>query len=400
MKRNKDLAIHGGTPIRSAPMPPRFAMGKEERAEIDEVFRFYDAQNMDPGYQGHFEEQYCEAFSDFMGGGFADAVSTGSASIFIALAALDLPKNSEVITSCITDPGTLSAIIMNGLAPKLADTKPDSYNIGAEQFMDRINDKTSAVVVVHASGQAAEIKEIVEEANTRNIRVIEDCSQAHGAEVSGQKVGNFGDIAAFSTMYRKAHVTGSSGGVVFSRDKALYHQALAHADRGKPRWLENFSDQDPTNYLFPALNFHSNEIACAIGCVSLRRLPGTIQARLEFVRGLDAMIGNSELCTPIGWNEGDSPFFYPIVVDTEQLPGSKTDFARAVAAEGIGLNPHYQFVVSDWPWVQPYLADDFDCPNAHSIRDRSFNLFVNEKYTASEVRDTIDAIVKVEQAIL
>ncbi len=400
MKRNSDLAIYGGTPIRSAPMPPRFAIGKEERAEIDEVFRHYDALNIDPGYQGHFEDRYCAAFSEYLGGGYADAVSTGTASLYISLAVLDLPKGSEVLTSCITDPGTLSAIILNGLTPKLVDTQLRSYNVGAEQFADRISDKTRAVIVVHASGQAADIEEIVKEAHARDIRVIEDCSQAHGATFNDKRVGSFGDVAAFSTMYRKAHITGSSGGVVFSRDKDLYHLALAHADRGKPRWSEDFSDQDPSNYLFPALNFHSNEIACAIGYVSLRRLPETIRARLAFVKGLDAMIGKSELCQPIGWREGDSPFFYPIVVDTDRLEGDKIEFARAIAAEGIGLNPHYQYVVSQWPWVQQYLADDFDCPNALSIRDRSFNLFVNEKYSRSEVHDTVDAILKVEQAIL
>ena len=158
MKRNSDLALYGGTPIRPEPMPPRFAIGKEERAEIDEVFRHYDALNIDPGYQGHFEERYCNAFAEYLGGGYADAVSTGTASLYIALAVLDLPKGSEVLTSCITDPGTLSAIILNGLTPKLADTQPDSYNIGVEQFIDRISDKTRAVIVVHASGQAADIK--------------------------------------------------------------------------------------------------------------------------------------------------------------------------------------------------------------------------------------------------
>lgn len=401
LRRDESLAINGGTPVRDAPMPARLAFGPAEMAQIDSVFEFYNTENLDPGYQGPFEAKYCDSFVRYLGGtGHADAVSSGTAALFVSLAALSLPKGCEVITSSITDPGTLSAIILNGLTPKLADTAPNSYNMGVEQFVDRITDKTRAVVVVHASGQSAEIDAIVTEANQRNIRVLEDCSQAHGASLNGRKLGTFGDIAAFSTMYRKAHITGSCGGVIFSRDEALHRMAMAHADRGKPRWDADFDDRDPTNYLFPALNFHADEISCAVGIASLGRLDETRRARLAYIEGLDVLNDVSEACRPYGWSHEDSPFYYPIIVDAGKLSCEKTAFARAVLAEGIGLNPHYKYVVCEWPWVRPYLADDFDCPNARSVRDRSFNLYVNEKYGESEVRDTIDAIIKVERSLL
>lgn len=400
MKNSAALAVNGGTPVRSTPMPPRLAFGPDEMDAIEKVFQYYNDAQLDPGYQGEFEERYCAAFAALLGGGHADAVSSGTAALFVALAALDLPEDSEVISSCITDPGTLSAIIMNRLTPKLADTAPQSYSMGVEQFVARTSGKTRAVIVVHAAGQAAEIDEIVKEAHRRDIRVLEDCSQAHGTTHRGQTVGTFGDIAAFSTMYRKAHMTGSCGGVVFTQDADLHHMALAHADRGKPRWSNGFDDRDPTNYLFPALNFHSNEIACAIGIASLGRLRQTIAARLAFVAGLDELNSVSEVCRPYGWREGDSPFFYPILVDAKRLSVDKISFARAILAEGIGLNPHYNYVVSDWPWVRAHLADEFDCPNARWVRDHSFTLYVNEKYAAAEIRDTLDAIVKVERAFV
>jgi len=81
---------------------------------------------------------------------------------------------------------------------------------------------------------------------------------------------NFPDTTvAFSSMYSKAHMTGPSGGVVYCRDLELFRKALAHSDRGKPRWREDFSDRDPSTYLFPALNHHTDEISCAIGVASL-----------------------------------------------------------------------------------------------------------------------------------
>ena len=394
--RDPGLAVMGGEPVRRAPMPTRFAIGDDEIRRVNEVFAYYRDRDADPGYQGHFEKLYCEAFVRYMGGGHADSVATGTAALFVAVAALELPANSEIIVSAITDPGSISAIILNGFTPRLADTARGSYNMGPEQFVDRITPETRAVMVVHAAGQAAHIDEIAVEARRRDIRVIEDCSQAHGARLNAKLVGTFGDIAAVSTMYRKAHATGASGGLVYSTDRDLYRNAMAHADRGKPRWRDDFDDRDPTNYLFPALNLHTDEISCAIGLASLARLPETIRMRLDYVKGLDHLQEISGLCRPYGWTGGDSPFFYPILVDTAQLPCAKKDFAEAILAEGIGLNPHYNYVVAEWPWVIPYLSDDFPCPNAQDIRDRSFNLYVNEKYGEAEIEDTLTAILKVE----
>jgi dTDP-4-amino-4,6-dideoxygalactose transaminase len=394
------LARYGGRPVRATPMPPRLALGEAEEAMVGDVLRYYRERGLDPGYQGHFEQLYCQAFAETMGGGYADAVATGSAAVYLAIAALELPPGSEIIVSPITDPGSLNAVIQAGHRPRLADSKPDSFNIGVEQFTARISPKTRAVLVVHAAGQAAEIDAIAAEAQARDIRVIEDCSQAHLARLDGRPVGTFGDIAAFSTMYRKASITGASGGVVYTRDLDLHRRALAYADRGKTPWIEGFDDKDPEQFLFPALNYHTDEISCAIGLASWRRLPVTIATRMAFVKGLDLLAETSALCRPYGWTEGDSPFYYPIVVDPRRLPVSKTEFALAVAAEGIGLNPHYKYLAADWRYLRPYLVDDFEPAAARSIRDRCFTLFLNEKYGAQEIEDTIAAIRKVEDAFL
>ncbi len=392
------LAIHGGQPVRNEPLPPRFALGDAEVKMIEQVITFYRDQLLDPGYQGSFEKLYTDAVVAMMGGGHADAVATGTSALFVALAAMELPEGSEVLVSPITDPGAISAIILNRLRPRLMDSQPGSYNVGAAQFVQRISPETRAVVVVHSVGQACEIEQIVAAARKREIKVVEDCSQSHAASVAGRPVGTFGDIAAFSTMYRKAHITGASGGIVYSRDLELFRRALAYADRGKPRWRPDFDDRNPSTFLFPALNHHSDEISCAIGLASLRRLNDTIVRRLAFVADLSARLREeAKICRPYGYSPGDSPFVYPILVEVERLSCTKVDFALAVREEGIGLNPHYQYVVADWPWVQRYLADDFATPNARAVRDRSFVLYLNENYGEREAMDVTAAIVKVEQ---
>ena len=396
--RDLRLAIDGGLPLRRLPMPSRLALGAGEEAMISECLDYYRSRQLDPGYQGHFEERYCRAFETYLGGGgYADAVATGTAALFVAIAALSLPKGSQVLVSPITDPGTLSAIVLNGLVPKLMDSMPGKYHVGPEQFVDRIGPSVKAAVIVHSVGQAAPIDAIVEVAHQHGIKVVEDCAQAHGATLNGVKVGNFGDIAAFSTMYRKAHTTGASGGVVYTRDKDLFNMALAHADRGKPRWREDFDDRDPSVYLFPALNLHTDEISCAIGISSLARLPDSILARLAFVQGVEEHLANSDICRAYPATDGDSPFIYPVIVDPMRLSCNKSTFAKAIFAEGISLNHHYKYLVRDWEWLSPYLADRFDTLNARTIRDTSFCLYLNEKYGLEESKDFGSVLAKVER---
>jgi perosamine synthetase len=392
------LAIHGGPPVRKDPMPPRLALGDAEVKMIGEAIAYYRGQGLDPGYQGHFEKHYTDAFVALMDGGYADAVATGTSALFVALAALGLPEGSEVLVSPITDPGTLAAIILNRLRPRLMDSAPGRFNVDAERLLARVTPATRAAVVVHSFGRACEIEPIVAAARARDVRIVEDGSQSHGARVGGRPVGTFGDIAAFSTMYRKAHITGASGGLVYSRDVELFRRALAHADRGKPRWATDFDDRDPNRFLFPALNHHTDELSCAVGLASLARLGDTIVRRLSFVTELTArMLDQDLVCRPFGYLPGDSPFVYPVVVDVDRIRCPKVELARAVLAEGIGLNPHYQYLVADWPWVKPYLADDFGTPNARAMRDRSFMLYLNENYGDPEVEDTVAAMLKVER---
>jgi dTDP-4-amino-4,6-dideoxygalactose transaminase len=391
------LALFGGTPVRSKPMPSRHAFDEEMEEAAVQVFRHYRKIGRDFGYQGSYEEIYCKEFAGYHGGGYADAVATGTGSLVVALAALQLPEGSEVLVSPITDPGTLTAIIFNRLTPVLVDSMRGDFGVGVEEVESRITSKTKAAVIVHARGEAAPIREITEICKQKGVLLLEDCSQSHGAEWQGKKVGTFGDIAAFSTMYRKNHSTGASGGVVYAQDLDRYHLARAYADRGKPFWKEGFDDKNAATFLFPALNWNTDEISCAMGSVSLRRLDETRRKRIGFLKTLsDLLQKESKVCRPFSISDASSPFYFPIAVDLEKITVGKEEFAKAVGAEGIDVNPHYAYMVDEWDWVKPYLGDDFKTENARKTRNTSFNLLFNEKCGQQEAEDVVKAILKVE----
>jgi perosamine synthetase len=393
------LAIHGGLRVREQPMPPRKAFGPDEIALIMDLIQYYRDLPIDPPYNGKYEQEFCREYVAHMGGmGFADAVSTGTGSVFVALEALELPKGSEVILPGVVDAGPLNCIIYQGLKPVIADTKLDSYNMGVKEFLDKVTKNTSAIIAVHCGGEPLEIDSIVREAKSLGIKVLEDCSQAPGARYKGDRIGTFGDISATSTMYRKSLTTGGSGGLIFSKNLNLHHKGLTYADRGKAIWNKNYDIRDPGSHLYPALNWNANELSCAIGIASLRRLDETIKNRKEYCESVARKLKeNSNVCRAYEFNYEYSPFFLPIIVNEKRITCSKNDFALAVQAEGIDLNPDYKFLIQDWQWAKPYISSGVDTPNALKMRNTSFNLFVNENYGPKEVEDTIKAIYKVSR---
>ena len=182
MSKLDKLAIHGGTPLRLTQMPPRMAISSGEIEMVNQVLEYYQQKQVDLPYDGKYKQDLCKAFSEYMGGGHTDAVSTGTAAVYTTLAALDLPKGSEVIISPVTDSGPLNCIILQGYTPVVADAKPGSYNSGLEQLLEKTTDNTSCYLLIHAGGEPMDdIEEVVEEAHKRNIKVLEDCSQAIGA---------------------------------------------------------------------------------------------------------------------------------------------------------------------------------------------------------------------------
>jgi len=379
-------------------LPPRFAYSSKEMVKINEVIDYYKSIDQDPGYNGKFEKEFCEKFSEYQGGGYTDAVATGTAAIFIALQALQLPKGSDVLISPVTDSGPLNAIIMLGLKPIVMDSAKNSYNINLESFLQKVTPNTSCILLVHTGGEPVkETPLIVKEAKKRGIKVLEDCSQATGAIIEGKRVGTYGDIAAFSTMYRKNLIAGSSGGLVYTKDKNLYHLALAYADRGKQVWREDLNQNDPGNALFPALNFNTDEISCAIGIASLERLDETIEKRKAFLKFFIPLLKESKVCKPYYFDETFSPFFFPIFVDTSKLKCSKIEFAKKLNEYGVGNNFHYGCLISEWEWAKSYLQNDYSTPNAKFVKDNSFNLFLNENYTKEDAKKIIEIIKKVEK---
>lgn len=375
-------------------MPPRRLFGEDELNAVRSVFEQSWDRGVDFGYQGEFETLYTNEFSAFQGGGFTDAVCTGTASVMVALAALGLPVGSEVLVSPVTDPGGVSPAIVLGYSLTIADSEPGSFNIGPREFEAALTPNTRAAIITHVGGLPCRMDEIMDIAKERDIHVLEDCSQAHGATINGRKVGTFGDVAAFSTMFSKNHASGGCGGLVYTQDEAMFERVRCVADRGKDFFREDFDPKDPAQGLMSALNFNQDELSCAIGRSTLGKLPRIIEKRADIASalasGLDAIPGLAVLKPLAGCSA--SYFFLTVIVDEQALDLSKEILTDRLGGKGIWLNPDYKFTTQDWPWVLPSVTGNSLTPNAKAFRAASFNLLYHENFGKAEIEFIISQI--------
>jgi len=413
-KKPSCLAVNGGPRLRTEPFPPRGSIGGEEKAAVDAVFDQAIQSGSAPGYNGEEEEAYCQEFSAYLGGGFADAVNSGTSAVYVALKALDLEPFTEVIVGAMTDPGGMMPIPLLNLIPMVADTQPGSFNTGPEQVQELITARTSAILIPHIAGEPADMEGIMQVASCHKLPVIEDCAQAHGARLSSRMLGTFGNLAAFSTMFGKHHCSGGQGGLVFTRDELLYQLIRRASDRGKPFFLP----QGATNTT-ASLNFNLNDLAAAIGRVQIKKLPEIIRRRklivAKLAEGIDALqaISFPELVP----GAEPSYWFLRLRFHAEGTTCDKDTYCQALIAEGLPVEPSYRaalphlmdwfvhrrvFGSSGYPWASPAYTGDphrqFPCPNANAAVDQHFNLRFHENWTHADIEDAISIFQKVDDA--
>ena len=412
MVSKSQLAINGGLPIRSKPMPKRALIGKLEKEAAIKVFD-ESIKSGDPfRYSEKYEDEYTSKFVKFMGGvGFADGVNSGTNAFFSALGALRLKPGSEVIVPAITDIGGVSPIFFHSLVPIISDIDNRSYNICADEIEPLITKKTKAIVVTHVAGEPVEMKPILSLAEKYNLKIIEDCAQAHGAEYENKKVGSIGDIAFFSTMPGKHHCTGGQGGVVFSTNEELINTSKMVADRGKLFNSGKFSGKN----VIPGLNCNMDELSAAIGCVQIQKLTAILNSTNYIGEYIKAKLRKNSKVASVGWQPKKSKcvyWFIRLKIDLSKLSVDKKTFSLSLAAEGVPLSDEYRSTPYEQPWFKEALMNSPNLSTKRSeeiIKQMKFsnvekalsthiNIFIRENYSIQDIDDILEAIFKVERA--
>jgi len=266
------LAINGGTPVRTEPFAPWPFFSQDE---IDAAIAPLRSGRVNY-WTGNEGREFEREFAVVSGCRHAIALSNGTVALELAIHALGIGPDDEIITTSRTFIASASCIVMRGAIPVLADVDPVSQNMTAETIRPLITPRTKAIIAVHLAGWPCEMDPIMELAREHGLKVIEDCAQCHGATYKGRPVGSLGDVAAFSFCQDKIMTTGGEGGMLTTNDEAVWRTAWEFKDHGKSydavynrqyspgfRWLhESFGT-----------NWRLTEIQSAIGRLQLEKLP-------------------------------------------------------------------------------------------------------------------------------
>ncbi len=215
-------------------------------------------------------------FAAWCGVRHAVAVANGTVALELALHALDVGPGDEVVVPPRTFLATASAVVMRGARPVFADVDPVSGTITAENIEKVLTPDTRAVIPVHLAGWPCDMDPIMELAEARGLKVIEDCAQAHGARYRGRPVGSLGHAAAFSFCQDKIMTTGGEGGMLVTDSVEAWERAWAYKDHGKS-YLAVYEREHPPGFRWLHESFGTNwrmtEMQAAIGRLQLRKLP-------------------------------------------------------------------------------------------------------------------------------
>ena len=395
------LAIHGGSRARETPFPPRRRHGERDLQYLREVIEsdvlFYFAGTKVFEFQKRFAQMY--------GRKYCIACSSGTAAMHIAIAALQLPPGSEVLLPAITDMGSVTGMLYQGLIPVFADADADTLNLDPDSVRRSITDRTGAIVVVHHSGLAADMDAMHAIAEEAGIPLVEDCAQALGAKYHGRLAGTMGVIAAFSLNHFK-HIDCGSGGMVLTDDDGMRYFASLFLDKCYQR------EEKTRNPFFLAPNYQMTELQGAVALAQLERLREIVTTRNRLGNQLNRLLHGVPGVTPQHVPEGceHTYFLYLFRLDSEQLGCTADEFSKALEAEGVpnearlitGGRPVYlydlfqnqsAFPGTHYPFGRAYPRGT--CPVAEEAFDHWITMNIYESYSEVNIREIASAVRKV-----
>jgi perosamine synthetase len=404
----EQLALHGGPRTKTTPFGNGKRFGEEERKQVLEVL---DSDVLFYVF-GSKVKKMESIMKDMYGVKYASGCSSGTAAVHIALGALAFEPGREVITSAITDMGTLTGVLYQMLVPRFADIDPATYNMDPKSVEKLIGRATGAIIVVHHAGLPADIEAFVDMGKRHGIPVIEDCAQAHLTRWKGKLLGTFGDISTFSYNHFK-HITTGSGGAVLTDRGDIEERVRLFIDKCY------FRDGRKRNPYFLAPNYQMTELQGAVAVGQLGKVERIVKRRgalgARLIAGLRQVPGIIPQAVPEGAEH--SFFLFVVRVDPHIIPAAVTEFCKALDAEGIPSEPNkvtggmpvYMYDVfqnlSAFPGSKlPFVSRDLHsrmsyppglCPKAEEAFAHTFNVNVTEFYTESDIDDMVRGIAKV-----
>ena len=338
------LAINGGTPIRTEPFPRYSTIGEEEKKAVMEVMdtgvlsQFLGTWH--PNFFGGPRIQKLEKeWAEYFGVKHAVTVNSATSGLYAAVGAAGVGPGDEVIVSPYTMTASATAALVYGAVPVFADIDPEIFCLSPDSIRERITPSTKAIVVVDIFGHPADIDEIMAIAAENNLVVVEDNAQGPGALYKGRYVGALAHMGVFSLNYHKTIHTGE-GGVIVTDDDDLAERLQLIRNHAEVV-VQGKGVQNLVNMV--GFNYRMTEIEAAIGSEQLKKLKGLLEARQTNAEYLTTRLRGLPGITPplVRPFATHGYYVYALRYNAGVTGITRAKFVEALKAEGVPIGEGY-----------------------------------------------------------
>ncbi|HQP98118.1 MAG TPA: DegT/DnrJ/EryC1/StrS family aminotransferase [bacterium] len=335
-----ELALFGGPKTVTASNDDAFLPVSD--VEIEAVVKEMRAGIVSIAGRSGVVKEFEDAFAAMCGTKYALVSNSGTNSIHAAMVALGVGPGTEVIVPSYTWHASITPILHCAATPVFCDICPDTLTPGAKEIEACITDKTVAIEIVHVWGNVAPMDEIMDLARKRGLKVLEDCSHAHGASLNGKSVGAWGDIGAFSCQGGKA-VSGGELGVAVTEDPVLLDRMILTGWFGRVVAGDGARTFDHLGDMSLGVKYRPHPYAVAMANSRLKRLPCLNDCRRKNYRILNDTLRDAphvRTIEPLPGAERGGFLEYKFILRDDLPKGVTRDrFCEAVKAEGAPLEP-------------------------------------------------------------
>ena len=392
------LAIDGGHPVRDK----KIYYGHQWIDE-DDIKAVVETLRSDFITCGPKVSEMEKCLKKYTGAEHAVAVSSGTAALHCACVAAGIGPGDEVITTPLTFAASANCALYCGARPVFADVRLDTYNIDPNCIIEKITDKTKAIIAVDFTGQAVMIDEIRNICNDHHLIFIEDAAHSLATKYDGRQVGSLADLTTFSFHPVKT-ITGGEGGAVTTNDEELYKKTVlahAHGITHDETIKKNAYHEGPWYYEQISLgyNYRITDFQAALIISQMNKLDYFKQRRKEIVRRYnDAFCDVPGVIIQKEIQQSDTcQHLYIIRLDMERLSCSRRQFFDAMSAENVQCQIHY-VPVYWFPYYQQLGYKRGLCPKAESIYESIMSIPLYPMMSDNDVVDVIHAVKKVAEA--
>jgi len=318
-------------------------------------------------------------FADFCHVKNAVCVSSGTASIFLSLLALDIKKGDEVIIPSFSFVSTATPIMEAGAKPVFVDIETRTCTVDQEKIRKAITKRTKAIMPVHLYGHPANMDAIFEIAKENDLHIIEDACQAHGAEYKGRRVGGIGDVACFSFYPSKNMTVCGDGGAVTTNNEEIAEKVRKLRDHGR---------EDKYLFNLKGYNLRFNEIQAAVGIKQLEKLPAWNEARRKIAKMYNKALKDC-VTTPIE-EKWAKHVYHVYVIRTKKRDKLK----EYLGQQGVSTIVHYPIPIHKQPAITSILGVQPALKNTEKLAKEVLSIPMHPKLTRSEVEYVSDKIAE------